>query len=78
MKSLWFQLVLWFGITFIAISAAFLFVVNLRTEPQSPYNGTAGQAGISQSLGRKAQSAETPSTINSRSIVRLQSAYGLT
>jgi len=78
MKSLWFQLVLWFGITFIAISAAFLFVGNLRDRATSPHNGTAVQAGTSQSLGRKAQSAETPSAINSRSIVRLQSAYGLT
>jgi len=76
MKSLWFQLVLWFGITFVAVSATFLLLENLR-DKVTPDTRTTVQAKTSQPVGNGAQSAEEPATTSSRSTVRLQSAYGL-
>jgi signal transduction histidine kinase len=77
MKSLWFQLVLWFGITFIAVSASFLLLENLREEVTTPDGRTTVQARTSQPSANTAQSSNDPTMKTARSTVRLQSAYGL-
>jgi signal transduction histidine kinase len=77
MKSLWFQLVLWFGITFIAVSASFLLLENLREEVTTPDVRTTVQARTSQPSANTAQSSNDPTMKTARSTVRLQSAYGL-
>jgi signal transduction histidine kinase len=77
MKSLWFQLLLWFGITFIAVSAGFLLLDNLGNKVTAPDTRTMVQANTAQSVTNTTRSAEEPTTTSGRSIVRLQSAYGL-
>jgi signal transduction histidine kinase len=77
MKSLWFQLFLWFGITFIGVSASFLLLDNLRDKVTAPDTRTTVPAKTSQPLSNAAQSVQDPTTTSSRSTVRLQSAYGL-
>jgi signal transduction histidine kinase len=77
MKSLWFQLLLWFGVTFIAVSASFLLLDNFREKVTTPGIRTTVQANTSEPLGNGVRSAEEPTTTSSRSTVRLQSAYGL-
>ena len=77
MKSLWFQLVLWFGITFIAVSASFLLLENLREEVTTPDVRTTVQARTSQPSANTAQSSNDPTMKTARSTVRSQSAYGL-
>jgi hypothetical protein len=77
MKSLWFQLLLWFCVTFIAVSAAFLLVDNRSAEVTAPDTRTTAQAGTSHTLGNAAHPVDEGRSANSRSTVRLQSAYGL-
>jgi signal transduction histidine kinase len=77
MKSLWFQLLLWFGVTFIAVSASFLLLNNFRDKVTAPDIRTTVQANLSQPLDNGVRSEEEPTTTSSRSTVRLQSAYGL-
>ena len=77
MKSLWFQLLLWFGITFIGVSAGFVFLDNLRDKVTAPDARKVVQTDTSQSPSNAAESVKDPTTASSRSTVRLQSAYGL-
>ncbi|HEY7163312.1 MAG TPA: histidine kinase dimerization/phospho-acceptor domain-containing protein [Candidatus Binatia bacterium] len=76
MKTLWFQLLLWFGITFIAVSGTFLFLINLENKVD-PAARTSVQASSSQPVTDTVQPVEESPTKSSRSTVRLQSAYGL-
>ena len=76
MKTLWFQLLLWFGITFIVVSGTFLFLINLENKV-APAARTSVQASSSQPVTDTVQPVEESPTKSSRSTVRLQSAYGL-
>ena len=77
MKSLWFQLLLWFGVSFIAVSGGFLLLDNFRDNVTAPDTRTAVEAQTSRPLSHAPQSINELTTTSNRSIVRLQSAYGL-
>ena len=77
MKSLWFQLLLWFGLTFIVVSAAFIFFDNFRDKVTAPDSRPTVQAGTSQHPNTAAHSLDESITTKSRSTVRTQSAYAL-
>ena len=77
MKSLWLQLILGFGITFIAVSGAFLLLTNRGEGVRVPSARPAIQAGNPQPGDKSVQSQDETLAADSRSTVRLQSAYGL-
>lgn len=65
MKALWFQLLLWFGLTFLVVSATFLFLNNFRDKAIAPGSRAAVQVEhrkvlirrLSSRMNRKQQTA---------------------
>jgi len=76
MKTLWFQLLLWFGLTFIVVSASFLLLNNAREKVTAPSSQTSIRAGIPPGGGAATEPAQ-PTTTSRQSTVRMQSAYAL-
>ena len=58
MKTLWFQLLLWFGLTFVVVSATFLFLDNFRDKITVPDSRATIQAETSPNPNTAAYSLD--------------------
>jgi signal transduction histidine kinase len=77
MKTLWLQLLLWFGLTFLAVSAIFVLFDDVRVKAIAPDARTRVQAEPPQGPNFPGSQLDELMTADSRSTVRKQSAYAL-